>query len=179
MICNIGNWSEKMSSKLFKIITGGDEGVGKTTLLHRYVEGRFIADTKATIGVEFFWKKFDIEGKQLDLQLWDFAGQKLFRHILKNYATGASGALLLIDLTSKSSLGQINDWVDIFRDKDPNLPIIFLGTKLDLTDLIVVEDKDAIFFKEKYGFLDYIKVSSKTDENVNLAFQLLVNEIMK
>jgi len=165
MICNIGNWGEKMSSKLFKIITGGDEGVGKTTLLRRYVEGRFIADTKATLGVEFFWKVFNTKGKQLDLQLWDFAGQKLFRHILKNYA-------------SKSSLGQINDWVDIFRDKDPNLPIIFLGTKLDLTDLIEVEDNDAIFFKEKYNFLDYIKVSSKTDENVNLAFQLLVNEIL-
>ena len=138
-----------------------------------------MADTKATIGVEFFWKIFNTEGKRLDLQLWDFAGQQDFRHILKNYATGANGALLLFDLTSKSSLGQIDNWVDIFREKDPDLPIIFLGTKLDLTDLIVVEDKDAIFFKEKYGFLDYIKVSSKTDENVNLAFQLLVNEIMK
>jgi len=168
-----------MTSKLFKIITGGDEGVGKTTLLHRYVEGRFIADTKATLGVDFFWKEFNTKGIQLDLQLWDFAGQKSFRHILKNYATGASGALLLFDLTSTASLGKIDDWVDIFREKDPSLPIIFLGTKLDLTDLIVVEDKDAIFFKEKYGFLDYIKVSSKTDENVNLAFQLLVNEIMK
>ncbi len=168
-----------MSSKLFKIITGGDGGVGKTTLLIRFVEGRFMTDTKATLGVEFFWKKFNSKGKQLDLQLWDFAGQKDFRHILKTYAAGASGALLLFDLTNRSSLGQIDDWVDIFREKEPNLPIIFLGTKLDLTDLIVVEDKDALFFKEKYGFLDYIKVSSKTDENVNLAFQLLVNEIMK
>ncbi|KKL75146.1 hypothetical protein LCGC14_2057780, partial [marine sediment metagenome] len=89
------------------------------------------------------------------------------------------GALFLFDLTDKSSLGEIVGWVDIFREKDPNLPIIFLGTKLDLTDLIVVEDNDAIFFKEKYGFLDYIKVSSKTDENVNLAFDILVKAIMK
>jgi small GTP-binding protein len=168
-----------MSSKLFKIITGGDEGVGKTTLLYRYVEGEFLTNTKSTLGVEFFWKKFNTKNEQLDLQLWDFAGQQVFRHILKNYATGANGALLLFDLTKKSSLGQIDDWVDIFREKDQNLPIIFLGTKLDLTDLIVVEDKDAIFLKEKYGFLDYIKVSSKTDENVNLAFHLLVNEILK
>ncbi len=170
---------EKTSLKLFKIITGGDGGVGKTTLLYRYIEGKFLIDTKATLGVDFFWKKLKIKDTQFDLQLWDFGGQQDFRHILKNYATGASGALLLFDLTSKSSLEQIYDWVDIFREKDPNLPIIFLGTKLDLTDLIVVEDKDAMFFKEKYGFLDYIKVSSKTDENVNLAFQLLVNEIMK
>jgi len=162
-----------------KIITAGDGGVGKTTLLYRYVKGKFLTDTKATLGVEFFWKVFNTDDKQIDLQLWDFGGQQVFRHILKNYASGANGALLLFDLTNKSSLEQIDEWVDICREKDPKLPILFLGTKLDLTNLIVVEDKDAIFFKEKYGFLDYIKVSSKTDENVNLAFQLLVNEIIK
>ena len=166
--------------KMFmKIITAGDGGVGKTTLLYRYVKGKFLTDTKATLGVEFFWKVFNTDDKQIDLQLWDFGGQQVFRHILKNYASGANGALLLFDLTNKSSLEQIDEWVDICREKDPKLPILFLGTKLDLTNLIVVEDKDAIFFKEKYGFLDYIKVSSKTDENVNLAFQLLVNEIIK
>ena len=164
---------------LLKIITAGDGGVGKTTLLYRYVEGKFLSDTKATLGVEFFWKVFNTNDKQIDLQLWDFGGQQVFRHILKTYASGAHGALLLFDLTNNSSLEQIDGWVDICREQDPNLPIIFLGTKLDLTDLIIVEDKDAIFFKEKYGFLEYIKVSSKTDENVNLAFQLLVNEIIK
>ena len=166
--------------KMFmKIITGGDGGVGKTTLLYRYVEGKFLTDTKTTLGVEFFWKVFNTNDKQIDLQLWDFGGQQVFRHILKNYTSGANGALLLFDLTNKSSLEQIDEWVDICREKDPKLPIIFLGTKLDLTNLIIVEYKDAIFFKEKYGFLDYIKLSSKTDENVNLVFQLLVNEIMK
>ena len=168
-----------MSSKLFKIITGGNGGVGKTTLLYRYVEGKFLTNTKSTLGVDFFLKKLNIKNTEIDLQLWDFGGQKIFRNILKNYATGANGALLLFDLTDKSSLDQINEWVEIFRENDPNLPIIILGTKLDLTDLIVVEDKDAIFIKEKYSFLDYIKVSSKTDENINLAFQVLVNEFMK
>jgi len=170
-----------MSSKLLKIITGGNGGVGKTTFLYRYVEGKFLTNTKATLGVDFFYSKINVNDLQFDLQLWDFGGQKLFRHILKSYANGASGALLLFDLTDKSSLGQISNWVDIFREKDPNLPIIFLGTKLDLTDLIVVEDKDAMLLKKKYNFTDYLKISSKTDENekVNLVFHMLVNEIMK
>ncbi|MFW9895143.1 MAG: Rab family GTPase [Candidatus Thorarchaeota archaeon] len=168
-----------MSSTIFKIITGGDAGVGKTTLLYRYVEGKFLVDTKSTLGVDFYWKKVITDNSQIDLQLWDFGGQEVFRHILINYAKGANGALILIDLTNKSSLEQIDNWVDIFREDDPNLPIIFLGAKLDLTDLIVVEDKDATFLKEKYHFIDYVKISSKTDENVNLAFQLLVNEIVK
>jgi len=165
--------------RLLKIITAGDGGVGKTTLLYRYVEGKFLTDLKATLGVDFYWKKFKSKNKQIDLQLWDLGGQQVFRHILKNYTSGANGALLLFDLTNRSSLEKIDEWVDICREKNPKLPIIFLGTKLDLTDLIVIEDKDAKFFKEKYGFLEYIKVSSKLDENVNLAFQLLVNEIMK
>ena len=164
---------------LLKIITAGDGGVGKTTLLYRYVEGKFLSNTKATLGVDFYWKVFNTTNKKIDLQLWDLGGQRDFRHILKNYTSGASGALLLFDLTNTSSLENINEWVDICREKNPKLPIIFLGTKLDLTDLIVVEDKDAEFLKEKYGFLKYIKVSSKIDENVNLAFQLLVNEIIK
>lgn len=168
-----------IEKEYLKIITGGDGGVGKTTLLHRYVEGNFVTNTKATLGVDFFMKKYNTNDKHFELQLWDFGGQKIFRNILKNYAKGASGALFLFDLTDKSSLGEIDGWVDIFREKDPNLPIIFLGAKLDLTDLIVVEDNDAIFFKEKYSFLDYIKVSSKTDENVNLAFDILVKAIMK
>ena len=166
--------------KMFmKIITAGDGGVGKTTLLYRYVKGKFLTDTKTTLGVEFFWKEFNTNDKLIDLQLWDFGGQQEFRHILKSYVSGAHGALLLFDLTVKSSLEHIEEWVDICREKDSKLPILFLGTKLDLTNLIVVEDEDAIFFKEKYGFLDYLKVSSKTDENVDLAFQLLVNGIIK
>ncbi|MHA2474338.1 MAG: ADP-ribosylation factor-like protein [Promethearchaeota archaeon] len=59
---------------ILKILTAGDGGVGKTTLLHRYVEGRFSADTKMTIGVEFFLKETEIDSKQCTLQLWDFGG---------------------------------------------------------------------------------------------------------
>ncbi len=63
---------------ILKILTAGEGGVGKTTLLHRYVEGKFSADTKMTIGVEFFLKEVVIDGKQCTLQLWDFGGQERF-----------------------------------------------------------------------------------------------------
>jgi len=61
-------------AKLLKIITAGDGGVGKTTLLYRYVEGRFLADTKMTLGVEFFIKELNIKGESISLQIWDFGG---------------------------------------------------------------------------------------------------------
>jgi small GTP-binding protein len=166
-------------AKLLKVITAGDGGVGKTTLLYRYVEGKFLADTKMTLGVEFFLKEINIKGELINLQVWDFGGQDHFRPLLENYSIGARGALLLFDLTRPSSLENIEQWVNICRGKNPGIPIIFLGTKLDLTESLTVDDKFARTFPKKYDFFKYLKISSKTGQNVNLAFKLLTKEIVK
>ena len=86
---------------VLKILTAGEGGVGKTTLLHKYIKGEFLADTKMTIGVEFFLKEMNVDGFDVILQLWDFGGQERFRFLLESYVTGARGALLMFDLTSK------------------------------------------------------------------------------
>ena len=164
---------------LLKVITAGDGGVGKTTLLYRYIEGKFLADTKMTIGVEFFLKELRIDGKKILLQVWDFGGQEHFRPLLSNYATGARGALLLFDLTRPSSLLRVDQWINICRQNNPGIPIIFLGTKLDLFDVNSVRDDIALKYTEKYDLLNYLKISSKTGENVNLAFELLAKELVK
>lgn len=164
---------------LLKVITAGDGGVGKTTLLHRYIEGRFLADTRMTIGVEFFLKELKINEKKILLQVWDFGGQEHFRPLLKNYAMGARGALLLFDLTRPSSLHRIDQWVNICRQNNPDIPIIFLGTKLDLIKPTTIDDEFALKFIEKYDFFNYLKISSRTGENVNLAFELLAKELVK
>ncbi|MFX1280258.1 MAG: GTP-binding protein [Promethearchaeota archaeon] len=166
-------------AKLLKVITAGDGGVGKTTLLYRYVEGKFLADTKMTLGVEFFLKEINIKGEIVNLQVWDFGGQDHFRPLLENYSVGARGALLLFDLTRPSSLENIEQWVNICRGKNPGIPIIFLGTKLDLTESLTVDDRFARTFPKRYDFFKYLKISSKTGQNVNLAFKLLTKEIIK
>jgi small GTP-binding protein len=171
----------RKSSKpiLLKVITCGEGGVGKTTLLHRYIEGVFLADTLMTIGVQFHLKEIIIEDKKILLQVWDFGGQDHFRPLLKNYAVGARGALMLFDLTRPSSLQRIDQWVDICREKNPDIPIIFLGTKLDLIETERIDDEFALKFIKKYNFFNYIKISSKTGENVNLSFELLAKELIK
>ncbi len=171
--------AQKSSSILLKVITCGEGGVGKTTLLHRYIEGVFLADTRLTLGVEFFLKEIKIEDKKILLQIWDFGGQDHFRPLLKNYAKGARGALLLFDLTRPSSLNRIEQWVNICKQEDPDIPIIFLGTKLDLKDQITIDDDIVLKFKEDYGFFDYLKISSKTGENIQFAFELLAKELVK
>ena len=113
---------------ILKILTAGEGGVGKTTLLHRYVEGKFSADTKMTIGVEFFLKETEIDSKHCTLQLWDFGGQERFRFLLESYVLGAKGALLMFDLTRMMSLENLGQWIKIVRKGDPHLPVLSTPT---------------------------------------------------
>ena len=171
-----------MSTKksfLFKVLTAGDGGVGKTTLLHRYIHNTFVANTQMTLGVEFFTKELEFEEADVMLQLWDFGGQEQFRFMLERYALGAKGALILFDLTRYVTLESIEEWVRICRKGETNLPIIFIGSKLDLTEDIVISDEIALEIKEKYDFVDYIKVSSKTGENVEETFIKLAEIVLR
>jgi len=143
---------------ILKILTAGEGGVGKTTLLHRFIEGVFSADTKLTIGVEFFIKEMTIENNECTMQLWDFGGQQRFRFLLDSYVVGAKGAFLMFDLTRVGTLKTIGQWVGILRKFDPELPILFIGTKFDLSEQISVDDDYAIGFKEEYNLIDYIKI---------------------
>ncbi|MBY9006718.1 MAG: GTP-binding protein [Candidatus Lokiarchaeota archaeon] len=163
---------------ILKILTAGDGGVGKTTLLHRFVEGRFSSSTRMTIGVEFFLKDVEVGEDNVTLQLWDFGGQERFRFLLHNYVLGAKGAFLMFDLTRPNTLEKLQQWVDICRSSDPNLPILFLGTKIDLAEEIMIDDDYVRSFVDEFNMFDYLKVSSKTGENVDKAFQTLTRKVL-
>ena len=165
--------------KVLKVVISGDGGVGKTTLLHRYIEGRFIVATQMTIGVEFFLKEIEVGAKKILLQIWDFGGQERFRFLLKNYARGAKGALFLFDLTRPMSLEKIEEWLDICRVDDPTVPILLIGSKLDMVEEMVIDESFIEEVRDKYDLFDFLKVSSKTGENVDLAFQKIGIEIVK
>ncbi len=80
---------------MFKLCIFGDGGVGKTTLVKRYLTGVFAGDTTMTIGVDFHIKKLNIEGKEVGLQIWDFAGEDRFRFLLPSYVFGTSGGIFM------------------------------------------------------------------------------------
>jgi small GTP-binding protein len=164
---------------ILKILTAGEGGVGKTTLLHRFVEGRFSADTRMTIGVEFFLKELELDDKHCTLQLWDFGGQERFRFLLESYVLGAKGALLMFDLTRPITLENLEQWINIVRKGDPDLPILFLGTKNDLAEEIMIDDNYALAFKDEFKLIDYLRISSKSGENVAKAFDILTSRILE
>ena len=162
-----------MRNFVFKILIAGDGGVGKTTLLRRYVTGVFDDSTIQTIGVDFFIKELHLEdlNASCTLQLWDLGGQERFRHMLDSFVMGARAALLLFDLTNMPKIEAILNWVNIVRSHDINLPILFVGTKLDLNDLIAVDNETALNIKNTFKMIDFLKTSSKTGYNVELVFE--------
>lgn len=163
--------------RMYKIVAAGEGGVGKTTLLHQYVTGTFLPGTGMTIGIEFHHKEISINGENYSLQLWDFGGQERFRFMLPNYMLGAKGALLLFDTTRMSTLENLEEWVKICRTNDPELPILFVGTKIDLVAERSVTEEAARSYLAPLGLFDYIEVSALTGENVDEVFQRMVQKI--
>jgi len=163
---------------LFKILIGGDASVGKTTLLRRFVDGMFDESTIMTVGVDFFIKQMNFNGVTCALQLWDLGGQEQFRHLMSSYVMGARGGLLLIDLTRMPEIKNVLEWVNIIRMHDIDLPIILVGTKLDLEEFIAIDDETALNIKDTFHMIHYVKTSSKTGHNVEKVFKIMAERLI-
>lgn len=162
----------------FKIIVTGNRRVGKTTLVKRYCTGTFVMDTMSTIGVDFMMKQVQIDDYEVGFSIWDFAGEKKFRELLPAYCNGASGALVLFDLTNTESLEELGPWVEVLNTYVPGISKILVGTKADLVRERQVPRAVALDIKEKYNMVDFFETSSKTGENVEEAFQILGQSII-
>ncbi len=168
----------------FKICVFGDGGVGKTTLIKKYVTGIFSESTIMTIGVDFHVKQIQIDDNQVSLQIWDFAGEARFRFLLPTYVRGASGAIFMFDITRYSSLKNIGTWsevIDVCTDEITRpLPIVLVGSKLDLAEKRAVHSDYGHQLKEENAlFTDYIECSSLKGENVDIIFENLAREMLK
>jgi len=163
------------------VVVAGAKNVGKTSLIRRYATGKFDKSTLSTIGVDFETKKIIVDGNEILLNIWDFAGEKKFRLLLPSYVSGASGALMLVDITNKDSLIDLYDWIKVFKSI-PNGPRtkLLLEAKIDLEEHREVEKENTREIFEKYNFQgEILGTSSKTGENVEKAFEMLGRTILK
>ena len=102
---------------LFKIVIIGDSAVGKSNLLSRYARNEFNMHSKATIGVEFQTQVMEIDNKEVKAQIWDTAGQERFRAVTSAYYRGAVGALIVYDISRRSTFESIARWLDELKSK--------------------------------------------------------------
>ncbi|MFX1364212.1 MAG: Rab family GTPase [Promethearchaeota archaeon] len=157
----------------FKIMMLGDASVGKTSLTMRYISGYFMEDLKLTIGVDFYSKTTSFNDKKVKLQIWDFGGEERFRFLLSQYSKGANGAFFLYDITNQTSLDHLPDWTQVIREHAGEIPIMLIGSKVDLHEFRSVSRDDGILAAKKYNLSSFVELSSKTGENVEKAFNVM------
>jgi small GTP-binding protein len=155
---------------VYKLVVAGEGGVGKTTLIIRYCEGHFKSDTRTTVGVGFASKDVELENEKVKLQIWDFGGEERFRFILPTYCKGANAAILAFDTTRFQSVKNLPEWVDIIRKNSGDIPIILVGTKVDIEEKRTVKPDEGESFAKKNRLHSYFDVSSKTGLNVENVF---------
>ena len=106
-------------------------GVGKSCLLHQFTEKKFMSDCPHTIGVEFGTRIIEVSGQKIKLQIWDTAGQERFRAVTRSYYRGAAGALMVYDITRRSTYNHLSSWLTDARNLTNSNTVIFLiGNKV-------------------------------------------------
>lgn len=96
----------------YKIIIAGSSGVGKSSLLLRFVDNVFSENLLSTIGVDFKFKTLDVNGRKVKMQIWDTAGSEAFRSIVSAYYRGANAVVLVFNLTDRISFNEMTDfWI--------------------------------------------------------------------
>jgi small GTP-binding protein len=157
----------------------GDAAVGKTSLTIRYISGFFLEDLKLTIGVDFYSKTTIFNKKKVKLQIWDFGGEERFRFLLNQYCKGANAAFFLYDITSRLSLDHLPDWTQIIREHAGDIPIMLIGSKVDLKEFRAVSRDEGILAAKKYNLSSFIELSSKTGQNVEKAFDVITETLFE
>ena len=163
-----------------KIITLGESSVGKTSILAKYVDDIFDINMISTLGVDFKRKTEIIDNKQINIKVWDTAGQECFRNIQKIYYHNTEGVLLVFDLTSRETFEQLNYWFENIKIECPkDVAICLVGNKSDLKDHIDVSDEDINEYLKKNNNPKFFKTSAATGENIKEVFQYISREIME
>lgn len=159
---------------LLKVIILGDSGVGKTSLMNRYVNKKFSTQYKATIGADFVTKDVVVDDKLVTMQIWDTAGQERFQSLGVAFYRGADCCVLVYDVTAPTTFKSLDSWRDEFliqaSPRDPeNFPFIVIGNKIDQENRAVSSRRAQAWCQSKND-IPYFETSAKEAVNVETAF---------
>lgn len=173
----ISNPNNQKNMTKIKIILLGEPGVGKSCLINRYVSNKFIEKEKQQES-EINIKNVNLDDKtNIELSIYDTTNEKKLGKITKNYYKDAYGAIIVFDLTNKTSSNKVKFWLKELNSHAPrDIVICLLGNKSDLINERNVAYEDA---KDLAGDNLYYEVSAKTGNNVTLAFEQITYEIME
>jgi len=165
---------------VFKITILGDAAVGKTSLINQFIEEGFQDDYKPTLGANIVRKDVSLDGVKVRLIMWDLAGQEKYRVVRSMYFQGCEGALLVYDITRYNTLESIDSkWLRDFKKYVKKKgAFVVIGNKSDLEEQRVVTVERGKELARKIKASHFIETSAKVGENIEEAFNLLVNQIL-
>ncbi len=163
---------------VYKLCFLGNGGVGKTTLIQRYLTGSFNERTLMTLGVDFYIKYLIVDGERVTIQVWDLGGEDRFRFLLPSYCRLANGAVFVYDVTSPRSVLDIGDWLNLLERTAGKIPVLLVGTKKDLESERKVSLSEAKEIGKSYDINECMEASAKTGENVELLFDKICQMVI-
>ena len=163
----------------FKIILIGDQGVGKTSLVNRFMGYEFQENYACTINADFKIKSLSMDEETgAELTVWDTCGQEKFRAITRQYFKDAHGIVLVYDVNDDNSFRGLSSWLkEIRNNSNKDVSIVLVGNKIDLNDRKISKE-EANEFAFKNGLI-YYETSSKEGINIDTPFESLAKDIIK
>jgi small GTP-binding protein len=165
-----------------KVCLVGENAVGKTSLIKKFVLDIFDDSYITTIGTKITKKTMSFERDEpvsMDMMIWDIMGQASFRSLLQDaYFYGAHGVLAVADSTRASTVGSLHEWLDSTKQVVGEVPVVFLSNKVDLTDELEVTQDLLDSELAKYDSTPMFS-SAKTGQNVSEAFHILGEKILE
>lgn len=162
---------------MFKILLIGNSGVGKTSFLLQYCEGKFNPAFVSTVGIDFKVKTVTVKDKRIKLQVWDTAGQERYKIITTQYYRHAMGFLVMYDITNETSFLDIRNWLSqVQQHSFGNAQIIIVANKSDLEDQRAVPAQRGKDLANELGY-EFFEASAKTSDSVQQTFHSLVSSI--
>lgn len=174
--------SSAASVPTFKLLLMGDSGVGKSSILLRFVEDRFLGEDihAATIGVDFKVKFMEVEDQRVKLTIWDTAGQERFRTLTSSYYRGAHGVVLVYDVCSRESFDGLRQvWMRELKtySNPEEMILMVVANKIDKEGQRKVTNEEGLEYAKELSAL-YMECSAKTKVGIVAAFEELVHTIM-
>ena len=170
---------EEEYEMMTKIILIGDSSVGKTNIMSKYLKNQFNENSKATVGVEFGSKLFNLNGHNVKAQIWDTAGQEKYKAITGAYYKGSKGAFVVYDITRKETFDSVDKWInDLKMLGDPRLIIIIIGNKCDLEEKREILKEQGEEKAKSFGCA-FLETSALSGDNIEKGFEMMINEIFK
>ena len=165
---------------VFKVITLGDTGVGKTSIIKTFLQDNYERERLSTIGIGYSFKEVILkDGTTIKIKLIDTAGQEKYRAIAKSYYKNAQAVLFIFSYDNKDSLEHIEEWSKRFKEvggSSVDIPMYLIGNKYDVENK-EIEDVSIENLKNKIGINNFVKTSAKDNMGIEDLFNELVEKM--